>query len=71
MGQLPCATPAPCPCPPRATTNKTGLKVRCELDTRAYAKGIKVSDDEMASLNITGDRFHPEWNYSISPRRLL
>jgi len=37
-----------------STTTKTGLKVRCELDTRAYAKGIKVSDDEMASLNITG-----------------
>ena len=31
-------------------------------------KGIKVSDDEMASLNITGDTFHPEWNYTISPR---
>jgi hypothetical protein len=52
-----------------STTTKTGLKVRCELDTRAYAKGIKVSDDEMASLNITGDTFHPEWNYSIAPRR--
>jgi hypothetical protein len=51
-----------------STTTKTGLKVRCELDTRAYAKGIKVSDDEMATLNITGDTFHPEWNYSISPR---
>jgi hypothetical protein len=52
-----------------STTTKTGLKVRCELDTRAYAKGIKVSDDEMATLNIRGDTFHPEWNYSISPRR--
>jgi hypothetical protein len=54
-----------------STTSKTGLKVRCELDTRAYAKGIKVSDDEMATLNITADTFHPEWNYSISPRRPL
>ena len=43
-----------------ATTTKTGLKVRCELDTRAYAKGIKVSDAEMATLNIKGDAFHPE-----------
>ena len=51
-----------------ATTTKTGLKVRCELDTRAYAKGIKVSDAEMATLNIKGDAFHPEWNYTISPR---
>ena len=51
-----------------STTTKTGLTVRCQLDTRTYPKGIKVSDDEMASLNIEGDAFHPEWNYSISPR---
>ena len=51
-----------------STTTKTGLKVRCELDTRAYPKGIKVGEEEMASLNIKGDAFHPEWNYTISPR---
>jgi transposase len=50
-----------------AATTKTGLKVRCELDTRLYPKGIKVSSDEMATLNIKGDAFHPEWNYSIGP----
>jgi hypothetical protein len=52
-----------------ATTTKTGLTVRCELDTRLYDKGIKVSDAEMAALNIEGDAFHPEWNYTIRPRR--
>ncbi len=51
-----------------STTTKTGLTVRCELDTRTYPKGIKVSEQEMASLNIKGDAFHPEWNYTISPR---
>jgi len=51
-----------------ATTTKTGLTVRCELDTQLYPKGIKVSDEEMASLNIKRDEFHPEWNYTISPR---
>jgi DDE family transposase len=51
-----------------ATTTKSGLKVECALDTRAYQKGIKVSDAEMAALNITGDAFHPEWNYTIKPR---
>jgi hypothetical protein len=51
-----------------ATTTKTGLQVRCELDTNTYTKGIKVTDAEMAALNITGDAFHPEWNYTISPR---
>src|SRR5271169_1167953 len=51
-----------------STTTKTGLKVRCELDTRTYPKGIKVSNQEMASLNIKGEAFHPEWNYTIAPR---
>ena len=51
-----------------STTTRTGLTVRCELDTRSYPKGIKVSDDEMNALNIKGDPFHPEWNYTISPR---
>ena len=52
-----------------ATTTETGLKVECLLDERTYEKGIKVSDAEMAALNVTGDVFHPEWNYTIKPRR--
>jgi hypothetical protein len=51
-----------------ATTTNTGLTVACELDTTIYPKGIKVSDAEMATLNISGDAFHPEWNYTIAPR---
>jgi|ERR1035438_3796105 hypothetical protein len=51
-----------------STTTRAGLTVRCELDTRDYPKGIKVSDAEMKTLNIKGDTFHPEWNYTISPR---
>ena len=50
------------------TTTKKGLSISCELDRNTYPKGIKVSDAEMASLNITRDTFHPEWNYKISPR---
>jgi Rhodopirellula transposase DDE domain len=51
-----------------ATTTKTGLTVRCELDESSYPKAIRVTDEEMATLNITTDTWHPEWNYSISPR---
>jgi hypothetical protein len=46
----------------------TGLKVETALDTRNYRKGIKVSKAEMQCLDITGDQFHPEWNYTIKPR---
>ena len=52
-----------------ATTTKTGLAVRCELDQRAYPKGISVSDEDMAALNIHRDPFHGEWNYTIKPRK--
>ncbi len=51
-----------------ATTAKTGLKVESILDTRVYAKGIKVANAEMKRLDIRGDAFHPEWNYSVIPR---
>ena len=47
---------------------QAGLKVECALDTRTYEKGIKISDAEMEMLNIEGDDFHPEWNYTIKPR---
>jgi hypothetical protein len=50
-----------------ATTTKTGLTVRCELDANTYEKGIAVSDAEMAALNIEGDAFHPEWITPSSP----
>ena len=53
-----------------ATTTKAGLKVECALDERTYEKGIKISDAEMATLNLTGDDFHPEWNYTIKPRSI-
>jgi hypothetical protein len=51
------------------TTTATGLKVQCRLDRRRYAVGMKVSDDELAGVNITPCDFHGEWNYIIRPSR--
>lgn len=50
-----------------STETTTGLKVRCELDPKSYPKGIKVSDEELATVNIQPDKFHGEWNYTIFP----
>jgi hypothetical protein len=50
-----------------ATTSKTGQTVACELDTTDNPKGLKVSDAKMEAIAITGDNFHPKWNYTISP----
>jgi Rhodopirellula transposase DDE domain len=52
-----------------STTTNTRLTVTCQLDANAYEKGIKVSDDEMASLNVKPASFHSEWNCNIAPRR--
>ena len=52
-----------------STKTKTGLTVKARLDKKIYKKGIKVSKDEMNLLNIVGDKFHGEWNYSVKPRK--
>jgi hypothetical protein len=51
-----------------ATTTKTGLGVRAELDPSKYPKGVKVSDKEVAAIRLERDQFHGEWNYTILPR---
>lgn len=51
-----------------ATSTKEGLQVRCQLDTNSDPKGIKISDEMMANVNIERDSFHGEWNYTISPK---
>jgi hypothetical protein len=50
-----------------STRTRAGLNVHCCLDENKYPKGIKVSDREMASINLKHDSFHREWNYTISP----
>ncbi|GHU25685.1 hypothetical protein AGMMS50256_00750 [Betaproteobacteria bacterium] len=50
-----------------ATTTKTGLTVECVADHGTYKKGISVSDEALAAVNIVPDEFHGEWNYTIKP----
>jgi hypothetical protein len=50
-----------------ATTTNRGLTVRCELDDATYETGRKVSDEELAAVNLHRDEFHGEWNYRIRP----
>jgi Rhodopirellula transposase DDE domain len=52
-----------------ATTTDTGLKVRAELDENKYAKGVKVSDAQVAAVNLSRHAFHGDWNYTISPAK--
>lgn len=49
------------------TKTKEGLTIQARLDERIYLKGIKISDADLANVNIQANKFHGEWNYSISP----
>ena len=51
-----------------ATTTDTGLRVRAEPDQNKYPKGVKVSDAQLAAVNLSPHSFHGDWNYTISPR---
>ena len=50
-----------------ATTTTTGLTIRAGRDPEWYEKGIKITDTELAALNITGHDWHPNWNYTLTP----
>jgi hypothetical protein len=49
------------------TATKTGLTVRSILDERTYAKGRRISDAQLAQVNIEPYKFHGDWNYTINP----
>ena len=49
------------------TTTAKGLQVTCRLDRRKYAIGRRITNAQMATLNMAPRRFHGEWNYVIRP----
>jgi transposase len=49
------------------TTTKSGLTIKAALDENTYQKGITVSDEELAKVNLVEEKFHGEWNYKIEP----
>jgi len=49
------------------TKTKTGLRIEAALDKNHYETKRKITDEQMKQLNMYGDEFHPEWNYSIGP----
>ena len=51
------------------TTTKAGLHIEAELDPNTYEIGIEVSDEELAAVRMKKDKFHGEWNYTISPKQ--
>jgi len=52
-----------------STTTTTGLKIVCVKDDTVYKIGIKVSDEDFATINIKDVGTLPTWNYIISPNK--
>ena len=49
------------------TSTRTGLQVTSQPNTKQYKTGIRISDEQMATINITPNQHIPKWNYTISP----
>lgn len=50
-----------------ATTSRTGLRVRSEIDPGSYPTGVQISDAQMAAIHLERHEFHGDWNYTIHP----
>ena len=50
----------------RATTTQQGLVVTATVTNIQYQTHIKVSDEQMAALNLTQHLTLPQWNYTIN-----
>lgn len=51
----------------RTTSTSTGLAVKAYIDKKQYAKGIKITDEQISRLNIKKHDTLQNWNYTISP----
>lgn len=52
-----------------ATTTTSGLTIACAIDGSRYQKGEKIPDAQIDALRIRYAPFHPDWNYTITPKR--
>jgi hypothetical protein len=49
-----------------STKTRTGLKVQAHLDRSAYPTGKKITDKQLAAVQLGRHEFHPEWNYTVT-----
>jgi hypothetical protein len=51
------------------TKTKTGLRVKARLDRKKYPLKERITDEQMAEINIVHHKVNPEWNYTIYPSK--
>jgi hypothetical protein len=49
------------------TTTTTGLKICAELDENEYPTKQVATPEQIASLQLTPEEFHGDWNYTVIP----
>jgi hypothetical protein len=52
-----------------STRTETGLRVRSEIDRNTYPKGVVLTKQQMARVNLRPHSFHGDWNYTIRPKK--
>ena len=52
----------------RGTHTEAGLRVKATELKGDFPTKVKVSDEEMAQLNLVRRRICPQWNYRLKPR---
>jgi hypothetical protein len=53
-----------------ATKTAAGLKVHAEIDPNPYPAGVKITDAELATVNLSRHDFYGDWNYTITPKAI-
>ena len=48
-----------------ATTTETGLRVEADFDTEFYPTKVKVTDEQLANIDLYPHHCHGKWNYTI------
>jgi len=51
-----------------STTTSSGLRIKAKLNRKKYETGLKVSNADLAKVNLKPAKFHGDWNYSILPK---
>ena len=52
----------------RTTTTQTGLQVTATRITKQYAKGTRISAEQMVALALFPAQELPKWNYEVRPQ---
>ena len=52
----------------RGTQTRQGLRVGAVRNLKTYPTQIKITDEQMSTLNIHHHELCPKWNYTIKPR---